>query len=510
MRPEWSAMRRGTLSTWSLVVLAAGLLARTVRFGLDFPIWGDEAFVAVNFLTRDLAGLMSPPLDHDMVVPAGFLALEWLVAAVAGPTPMALRLAPFLAGAFALVALWRWAPAWIGRHAGLSAAALLAASYYPIRHAAEVKPYAFDLLLGLVLFGLAERVARAPRDARRVGALTLAAALAVWFSYPVAFVVAGVYLALALTARPALLAAAVLPALSFAAMYATIGAEQQWDASLVVDSQWEDDFPPTDDLGALPLWLLKQHTGRMFAHPNGGSGFGSAGTTLLVAVGAVALWRRGSRTLVAGFGLTLAAMLAASLLGKYPYGGTARTNLHLAAPIALLAGAGVVAVARAALEPRRAGLAVRGFVALMVALAASVPIGDLGEPWKDESDQRARELAIWLAEQSAADEPWVLWGHFGGGGVGPDLLPWGGSAARVRYDLEIHAPAGLAFAPEASALPAPPFRLIAYRDNEAPFPESDWSAYLLDAIEARGAPVATEVDLDDAEGVVVLRFPAGR
>ena len=48
----------GRLSRWAAVVILAGLLWRITRYAVVFPLWGDEAFVAVNFFLRDFGGLL--------------------------------------------------------------------------------------------------------------------------------------------------------------------------------------------------------------------------------------------------------------------------------------------------------------------------------------------------------------------------------------------------------------------------------------------------------------------
>ena len=63
----WPTIAQATLAT-----VVIGLVWRLVRYSLAFPLWGDEAFLAVNFLTRDLAGL-ARPLEFDQIAPPGFL-----------------------------------------------------------------------------------------------------------------------------------------------------------------------------------------------------------------------------------------------------------------------------------------------------------------------------------------------------------------------------------------------------------------------------------------------------
>jgi hypothetical protein len=86
-----------TLAQATLIVVIAGLLWRTVRYALAFPLWGDEAYVAINLLTRDLTGL-AQPLEYFQIAPPGFLWAEWLAVHTLGTSERALRLVPYLAG----------------------------------------------------------------------------------------------------------------------------------------------------------------------------------------------------------------------------------------------------------------------------------------------------------------------------------------------------------------------------------------------------------------------------
>src|SRR5437764_13702192 len=79
------------------------------------------------------------------------------------------------------------------------AVGMLAASYFPVRHAAEIKPYGCDLLIALVLMVRGWSVWEDPRSWRRWLALIAVAGLGVWFSFPAVFVAGSV--GLLLTAR---------------------------------------------------------------------------------------------------------------------------------------------------------------------------------------------------------------------------------------------------------------------------------------------------------------------
>ena len=52
-----------------------GVMLRVVTFALNFPLWGDEAFVAANFISRGYLDLLRP-LDYSQICPLLFLWLE--------------------------------------------------------------------------------------------------------------------------------------------------------------------------------------------------------------------------------------------------------------------------------------------------------------------------------------------------------------------------------------------------------------------------------------------------
>ncbi len=180
-RRAWLTIARATTLT-----LILGLAWRTLRYLLAFPLWGDEAFVGVTMLERDFAGLSRPP-EFYQIVPPGFLWVEWIIVRLLGTGEWALRLVPYLAGFGSLLLFRRFCRGVASRRTTMLAVAVLAASFYPVRHAAEVKPYAIDLLVSLVLTTLAWGVYRRPTSIRRWLAMIAAAVVGVWFAYPAAF-----------------------------------------------------------------------------------------------------------------------------------------------------------------------------------------------------------------------------------------------------------------------------------------------------------------------------------
>ena len=161
-----------TRATWAFVGL--GVALRLMRYLMDYPLWWDEAFVAVNFIRRDYIGLLRP-LDYGQVSPILFLWSELTFVKLLGFSEWSLRLFP-LACAVASVFLFRHVASRVVRGVPLLlAVAIFATSFHPILHAADVKPYASDLLAALILLAMAVEWRRAPERAGWIWGLAAAA-----------------------------------------------------------------------------------------------------------------------------------------------------------------------------------------------------------------------------------------------------------------------------------------------------------------------------------------------
>jgi hypothetical protein len=399
-------------STWA--VLAVGLVWRVVRYALAYPLWGDEAFLAINFLTRDLRGL-ARPLEYGQVAPPGFLWAEWAVTRSLGSSELALRLIPFLAGVAALALFWRFCGAVSTRRVALLGVAVLAASLYPARHANEVKPYATDLLVSLILTMSGWAVWRNPGSLRPWVALIAAGVISVWCSYTAVFPVAGVGLLLIAqgvrsksvggTTRAVVFSA--LSAASWAAMIKVFAGSQlretSWLTGLIT---WRDAFPPIREPWHLPWWLLNVHAGNMMAYPLGGANFGSTATLLLVVVGAIAIWSRPRRRPLLWLLLgPLPVAFVAAAMGRYPYGTSARVMLYTAPAFCLLAAEGIVALLRASGFAKRGPILIAGGLALIPVCCL---VGDLRGPALGRDEMDIPVLVRKLASQAEPGDEWIL------------------------------------------------------------------------------------------------------
>lgn len=480
-----------------LILVFLNLLGRTLRFGLGFPLFGDEAFVANSFMVRDLMGLTAG-LEHYQIVPLLYLWGTFLAAKIGGTSEWVLRSLSFGAGIASVLLFLRIAFLALPLKAALMSLAIFCASYYPVRHAVEVKPYSFDLLVSLCITLAAFEFLR-NGTGRSLWFWVLACALGVWASYPAIFVAIGSCLAiggyglcrqteagqpaiLKIIVRPVFIVA-VVTTLSFVSMYAWIGSAQRaaGEEVLVNLELWASTFPPWSEPSRLAEWFVHTHLGKMFAYPNGGNNGGSALTFLLFCTGAWAVWKKDRRLTVLVLVSPFPLMLFAASLEAYPYGGSARVAQHVAPAICLLAGAGLSRVLCLGPAP---GIEKRALivVSLFVALILGGMTRDVLKPYKEMADEVNRQVITELAAQASVDEPWIVYGAWGKSEEPvPDLYDWAGSAARFRYYLLREVPERLHWGPgeaELAALSRVPARLLVYRHPYVPFPEVEFGNYL--------------------------------
>jgi hypothetical protein len=413
--------RRLALATWAFVAL--GILLRVARYAMNYPLWWDEAFVAVNFIKRGYLDLLRP-LDYAQVCPILFLWAELSVVKLIGFTEWSLRLFP-LGCSLASVVLFRHVACRVLREGpALLATAIFAVSYHPIRHAADVKPYASDLFAAVALLAASFEWLRAPERTRWMWMLAAIAPVAIALSHPVVFVAGGIMIG---HAHPVWKARrsrvwcafgtfALSAVVTFLVLYAWFTSAQAAATLATMQVQWKAAFPPLDDPRELARWLLKVHTGSMLAYPCGGENGASSLTLLLLALGTVLFWFRGNRVvllnLLAPFGLAL----VAAAVKRYPYGGVAdgspaRVMQYLVPSICLLAGLGGAALLALVRDSRRR---VRAICAVLVLLASVgfVPVAaESLHPFRSVHAQRARQFArqFWPMITQRAEPVCLRW-----------------------------------------------------------------------------------------------------
>ncbi len=508
------ARQTPTIAQLTLLLVVLGLLWRTVRYLLAFPLWGDESFVAVSFITRDFAGMIRP-LEWGQIVSLGYMWATLAVTKLLGLGELPLRFVSYLTGALAVVLFWRFAIRQLPQRAALLAVGFLACSFYAVRHGAEVKSYTMDLLVALAMQMSAWAVWTRPTSLARWLALLLITVLAPWCSYPAIFIGGSIGLLLlwlvvqqrlhinvlaGLTAYGVLFAASAMAMIVF---YAKPHAE--FAAKLTDNPMWTMAFPPWADLDAMPGWLVLIHTGMMFAYPHGGHAGGSTATFVLFVIGCVWMWRRNRPLLL----LLLAAFplhFIAASFERYPYGGTIRTSIYLAPAICLLAGAGLYATLHRFLkgEQLRLGLliAAGGFASFAIGGA----IGDVARPYATDHSIISYRRTLEIVQATKPGDRWVAFNATEPKSYAPWLGDWRGIGAQWVFDMLRFNPTGepMQWAPPAESIERPPdgtLWLFAYRGIKAPFPQRKWERYLATVVGRLGQPEHISYFIKERDGV---------
>jgi hypothetical protein len=399
--------------------VALGVVLRVGHYLANYPLWGDEAFVALSFLRRGYLDLLEP-LEYGQICPILFLWAELTAVKLFGFSEMSLRLCPLICGVGSVFLFRHAAGRLLKGPALLLAVGIFAVSIHPIRHSADAKPYASDLLVALGLLALA--IEWCVSSERTVWLWLLAgfAPIALASSCPAVLVAVGIAVALAPSvwrarrAGPIIAFAAyvVVVAMTFAVLFS--GIVQRRPSGVVMpalQSYWADSFPPLDSPARLTSWLITIHAGNLFAYPWGGNRGASSGTLVVVLIAAVVLWRQGQKTILAVMLTPMAMGLTVAALRLYPYGGQARITQYLAPAICLLAGLGVStvlgwlprAIARAAaLRVAAVTLAVAGVFLL---------VGDFRHPYRAIYDHQVREFArrFWPEQAAGAELACLQW-----------------------------------------------------------------------------------------------------
>jgi len=339
-------------------VVAFGIVLRLIRYLSDRSLRVDEAYLAINLMTRSYRDLLET-LDFNQGAPIGFLWAERLMLELFGDGELSLRFVPLLVGLVSL-GLFFLVAREVLQQAALLIALVLVATMEPfVRYSAEMKQYGSDVAVTLALLYLYVRVFKSRRSGVRLTiVLALAGPLAVWLSHPAIFVLtgvatAGLYVAVRGRDRGALAHQAVAYGvwlLSFLVVY------------LVAVRDLDDLRQTVQSVGSTWSERIKN----LYAIFNEPGEFVRTSTGLAAAValiGLICLWRRRSDIIVL-FAATIFSLLIAGYLGMYPIGG--RFLLFLL-PIAVLCIAeGITGIAR--ITPRSLACGLLFAVAALILL----------------------------------------------------------------------------------------------------------------------------------------------
>ena len=390
-------------------LLAIGVAYRLYIYLLAFPLWRDEAALALNFVGRDFRGLLGT-LDNLQIAPVLFLWIEKAVYQYLGGSTALLRLVPLVAGVAGLIWFERLARRCLAPLPAALAVGCLAVTPTPVHLASTVKPYSLDLLVAVLLLLLAVGYLQAPQRIRCLAVLAFVVPFAIASSFPAVFVAGAVGLMLSpvvwrqggRAARGWFIAFLVLCIGTFLIQLRFVGGASHDPESIAVREYmaafWKDGFLPRHPLPALH-WLVRCHVGHMFSYPVAFNGGGLLGLILAV-LGCRVLWGQRQFHLLGLCLLPFALNFVAGMLHRYPYAGDQRLEQHLLPGLCLLLGSGAADLLRR-LTAREATLkrwaTVVACLLVLTALADSVRA--TLRPYHDEEAAWASDIAHHLRRE---------------------------------------------------------------------------------------------------------------
>jgi len=175
----------------SLIIISFGILVRLVQYLFNRSLWNDEAALALNIVNRSYAELLQP-LDYNQGAPLGFLMVEKLAIELFGNNEYALRLFPLISSIAALFLFYQMARRCLQKSAVPIALILFAGLEHLLYFASELKQYSTDVAIAILCSLLGVSLIHKRINPFKIIAYASIGAIAVWFSHPAIFILAGV------------------------------------------------------------------------------------------------------------------------------------------------------------------------------------------------------------------------------------------------------------------------------------------------------------------------------
>ncbi|NER81614.1 MAG: hypothetical protein F6K42_19030 [Leptolyngbya sp. SIO1D8] len=179
------------LNYLSFILIAFGITARLAHYFSNRSLWLDETSLALNILNRSYGELLGS-LDYNQAAPPFFLWAEKLVTQYFGASELSLRFLPLMAGILSIFLFYQFAHQFSKGLTIPIAIALFSSLESTIFYSAELKPYAVDLTVSLLLFRHLALLSDKKLSLRQNLSLGCLGMICIWLSYPSIFVLGGV------------------------------------------------------------------------------------------------------------------------------------------------------------------------------------------------------------------------------------------------------------------------------------------------------------------------------
>ncbi len=179
------------------VLIVLGIFLRLHHYLENRSFWLDEAYVALDITVRSFQQMFTGvSFSSDLPIPpVGFSLVEKFLVQGFGNNEYSLRVFPLLTGIISLPLFYLFLKRYASPQSRLLALGLFVFSDPLIYYSAELKPYSSDVFWALIIYLSAYDIDAKPLKRHRYLFFGLLGTIAVFFSYPSIFVLAGIGLA---------------------------------------------------------------------------------------------------------------------------------------------------------------------------------------------------------------------------------------------------------------------------------------------------------------------------
>ena len=182
-----------TAEFWTWLLVAVGVLFRVVEYAQNRSLYMDEKSLLKNLELLPVFDFHTTLAEDQLAAPA-FLVIERIMVRLPLPVVPAARFFPLVCGVAAVFLMRSVARRFVLPRGVPIAVGLFALNDWLLYYSSEIKQYSSDLALTLAALFLAAglREKEEPEIGRRLLTLAGFGAAGVWFSHPLALVLAGV------------------------------------------------------------------------------------------------------------------------------------------------------------------------------------------------------------------------------------------------------------------------------------------------------------------------------
>ncbi|MBN1870931.1 MAG: glycosyltransferase family 39 protein [Candidatus Omnitrophica bacterium] len=174
-----------------IAIILYGIILRLRCYLFNRSLWLDEAMLSLNIVNRDFLGLLKP-LEYSQGAPIGFLWVERIMVLLFGNNELTLRLFPLMAGILSIFLFYILIKYYIDSKFIQMSLLLFVVSEKLIYYSSEVKQYAVDVLVTLILYIVFVRLQFRKITVCNAFFLGIIGAISIWFSHASFFVLSGI------------------------------------------------------------------------------------------------------------------------------------------------------------------------------------------------------------------------------------------------------------------------------------------------------------------------------